>query len=37
MVRAGKNKYEIKGTHDIDKGWLKDVRKSGADRNVKST
>ncbi|GLV39421.1 uncharacterized protein CBL_13300 [Carabus blaptoides fortunei] len=35
VVRAGKNKYEIKGTHDIDKGWLKDVKKSGADRNVK--
>lgn len=35
VIRAGKNKYELKGTHDVDKGWMKDVRKGGADRGVK--
>lgn len=28
VLRRG-NSYEIGGTHDIDLGWIKDVRTSG--------
>lgn len=26
---TGNKKYEITGTHDIDSGWVEDVRKAG--------
>lgn len=29
ILRKGKLKYEVGGTHDIDDGWVKDVRKYG--------
>lgn len=29
ILRKGKLKYEVGGTHDIDAGWVKDVRKYG--------
>lgn len=25
--RKGKNRYEVTGTHDVDKAWMKDVRR----------
>lgn len=28
-MRKGDHRYEVTGTHDVDKGWMKDVRKSG--------
>lgn len=32
IERVGRLKYELKGTHDIDKNWIVDVRKS-SDKN----
>lgn len=29
ILRKGKLKYEVGGIHDIDAGWVKDVRKYG--------
>lgn len=29
IVRKGDLKYEITGTHDVDAGWMKDVKESG--------
>jgi len=29
ILRKGDQRYEITGTHDVDKGWMKDVRESG--------
>lgn len=28
IQRTGRNKYKLTGTHDIDKGWMKDIRNS---------
>lgn len=32
VVRVDDQKYEIRGTHDIDAGWISDVRKAGNGR-----
>jgi chitinase domain-containing protein 1 len=29
LVRHGDLRYEIKGTHDVDEGWMKEVKASG--------
>jgi chitinase domain-containing protein 1 len=29
ILRTGPKSYEIGGEHDIDKGWVADVKKSG--------
>uniref|UniRef100_A0A182KB93 Chitinase domain-containing protein 1 n=1 Tax=Anopheles christyi TaxID=43041 RepID=A0A182KB93_9DIPT len=33
ILRKGPKKYEVAGVHDIDDGWVKDVKKSGASIN----
>ncbi|CAO1409059.1 unnamed protein product [Diamesa hyperborea] len=32
IVRKGDLKYELAGTHDIDSGWINDVKKSGGSK-----
>ncbi|XP_078493353.1 chitinase domain-containing protein 1 [Ciona intestinalis] len=32
--RKAKGKYQVTGTHDIDKGWVKDVRKTNPDAQI---
>lgn len=33
--RRGAEKYEVTGTHDIDKQWVVDVRNAGRERKTK--
>uniref|UniRef100_A0A182STW2 Chitinase domain-containing protein 1 n=1 Tax=Anopheles maculatus TaxID=74869 RepID=A0A182STW2_9DIPT len=33
ILRKGPKKYEVAGVHDIDDGWVKDVRKAGSSIN----
>ncbi|XP_071447535.1 chitinase domain-containing protein 1 [Hetaerina americana] len=35
LKRNGKYQYEITGLHDLDSGWVEDVRKAGSSRKVK--
>lgn len=33
VKRIGRNSYQLAGVHDIDKGWMKDVRESSEKNN----
>lgn len=33
VKRVGRNNYQLAGTHDIDKGWMKDVREASESTN----
>lgn len=35
--RIGDGQYEVQGTHDIDQGWVKDVRKATKHKNKGTT
>ncbi|KAJ8923208.1 hypothetical protein NQ315_001763 [Exocentrus adspersus] len=35
IVRKGTKKYEVRGTHDVDKGWVAAVRNAGRERKLK--
>lgn len=32
IVRVDEHRYEMRGTHDVDEGWMKDVRTAGGGR-----